>query len=137
MSEWGEIIKTFHEVNNFLHPQTLARRLADLTLEKKASDVKIFDLRRITNVADFFVVCSADSDVQVKAISNHLIETMSEENMKPWHVEGLQKRQWVLLDFVDVVVHVFLPEVRDFYGLERLWGDAEIEEIVDVPPAKS
>ena len=120
-----------------MHPQTLARRLANLTLEKKASNVKIFDLRRITNVADFFVVCSAESDVQVKAISNHLIETMSGDDTKPWHVEGLQQRQWVLLDFVDVVVHIFLPEVRDFYGLERLWGDAEIEEIVDVPPAKS
>lgn len=120
-----------------MHPQILARRLANLTLEKKASNVQIFDLRRITNVADFFVVCTADSDVQVKAISNHLIETMTDEDMKPWHVEGLQQRQWVLLDFVDVVVHIFLPEVRDFYGLERLWGDAEIEEIIDVPPEKS
>jgi len=124
-------------VKNFLHPKTLARRLAQLTLEKKASNVKIFDLRPLTNVTDFFVVCTAESDVQVKAISNHVIETMTMKSMKPWHVEGLEQRQWVLLDFVDVVVHIFLPEVREFYGLERLWGDAEIEEIVDVPAAKS
>lgn len=120
-----------------MHPKTLARRLAQLTLEKKASNVKIFDLRPLTNVTDFFVVCSAESDVQVKAISNHVIESMTMKSMKPWHVEGLEQRQWVLLDFVDVVVHIFLPEVREFYGLERLWGDAEIEEIVDVPAAKS
>jgi ribosome-associated protein len=120
-----------------LHPKTLARRLANLTLEKKASNVKIFDLRPLTNVTDFFVVCSADSDVQVKAVCDHLIETMTKKSMKPWHVEGLEKRQWVLLDFVDVVVHIFLPDVRDFYGLERLWGDAEIEEIGDVPKSKT
>lgn len=120
-----------------MHPKTLARRLAKITLEKKASNVKIFDLRPLTNVTDFFVVCSADSEVQVKAICDHLSETMSKKAMKPWHVEGLEKRQWVLLDFVDVVVHIFLPEVREFYGLERLWGDAEIEEIVDVHEPKT
>jgi len=116
-----------------LHSKTLARRLAKITLEKKASNVKIFDLRPLTDVTDFFVVCSADSEVQVKAICDHLLDSMLEKKDRPWHVEGLEKRQWVLLDFVDVVVHIFLPDVRDFYGLERLWGDAEIEEVVDVP----
>lgn len=120
-----------------MHPKTLARRLANIALEKKASDVKMFDLRPLTSITDFFVICSADSDVQVKAICDHLIETMAKRRMRPWHVEGLENRQWVLLDFVDVVVHIFLPEVREYYGLERLWGDAEIEEIVDVHVAKS
>lgn len=114
-----------------MHPKTLARRLAQAALEKKATDVKIFDLRRLTSITDFFVICSADSDVQVKAVCEHLVETMDKKRVRPWHLEGLETRQWVLLDYVDVVVHIFLPEVRDYYGLERLWGDAEIEDVVD------
>lgn len=112
-------------------PKTLSKKIANLALSKKANNVLILDLRKLTDMADFFVVCSADSDVQVKAIADAIVDGMEDVGSPPWHQEGLTNRQWVLLDFVDVVVHVFHKEMRKFYGLEKLWGDAKIEEIAD------
>ena len=109
----------------------LARQLAKYTLEKKAYDVMILDLRKLTDITDFFVLCSADSDTQVKAIVDHIDEKMRRRKMKPWHVEGYENLRWVLLDYVDVVVHVFLRETREYYSLETLWGDAKTEVITD------
>ena len=109
----------------------LAERAARLALEKKAHDILILDLRKLTSAADCFVVCTADSDTQVKAIADHVSETLGAEGMKPWHIEGLEGRKWVLLDYVDVVVHVFYSETRDFYSLEALWGDAPSVRIDD------
>jgi ribosome-associated protein len=109
----------------------LARRAAYLALEKKAADIQIFDVSRLTSIADFFVICTGSTDTHVRAISEHIVEELEAERIKPWHVEGGQTCRWVLIDFVDVVVHIFQPEVRDYYGLERLWGDARIEEVRD------
>lgn len=109
----------------------LARKLAKLALTKKATDIKILDLRKITTITDFFVICSGSSDPQVKAIADNVIDGSKKFGEKPWHKEGFTHRNWVLLDYVNVVVHVFLPETRSFYGLEKLWGDAEITEIKD------
>ncbi len=109
----------------------LARQLAKYSLEKKAFDVMIMDLRKLTDITDFFVLCSADSDTQVKAIVDHIDEKMRERKIKPWHVEGYENLRWVLLDYVDVVVHVFVKETREYYSLETLWGDAKIEMIED------
>ncbi|HHM24203.1 MAG TPA: ribosome silencing factor [Bacteroidetes bacterium] len=109
----------------------LARQLAKYTLEKKAYDVMILDLRKLTDVTDFFVLCSADSDTQVKAIVDHIDEKMRRRKLRPWHVEGYENLRWVLLDFVDVVVHVFQRETREFYSLETLWGDAKTEIVED------
>jgi ribosome-associated protein len=117
-------------------PKTLAKKLAQLTLTKKASDVVIMDLRKLTDMADFFVVCSADSDTQVKAIADAVADGAEKFNSPPWHQEGLTHRQWVLLDFVDVVVHVFHREARRYYAIEKLWGDAVIEEVSDDAPPK-
>jgi ribosome-associated protein len=97
-------------------------------LSKKAEDVLLLDLRKITTMADFFIICTGRSDVQVKAIADEVIEGARREKIKIYHAEGLETRTWVLLDFVDVVVHIFQPRVRDYYQLERLWGDAEAEE---------
>ncbi len=108
--------------------RTIARKLVELVLSKKAEDVLLLDLRKITNMADFFIICTGRSDVQVKAIADSVIEGARQEKIKIYHAEGLEARTWVLLDFVDVVVHVFQPKVRDYYQLERLWGDAEVEE---------
>ncbi len=115
-------------------PRTLARKIAKLALAKKASNVTIMDLRKLTDMADFFVVCSGDSDVQVKAIADYISGETEKTGTGAWHEEGLSQRQWVLLDFVDVVVHVFHKEIRKFYGLEKLWGDAKIEVVSDTPP---
>lgn len=117
-------------------PRTLARKIARLALTKKASDVTIMDLRKLTDVADFFVVCSADSDVQVKAIADAVAEGTERLGTQPWHSEGLSHRQWILLDYVDVVIHIFHREMRAFYGLEKLWGDAKSEIVTDEPARK-
>lgn len=104
-----------------------ARQIVDLALSKKARDVVLMDLRDISNVADYFICCHGDSDVQVKAISQAIDRGMREKGERPWHKEGLDYFYWVLLDYVNIVVHIFQEQARSFYGLERLWGDAMIE----------
>jgi ribosome-associated protein len=108
----------------------LARKAADLALDKKAYDIKILDLRNVSSVCDFFVICSADADVQVKAIADHIADELNDDGARCWHREGYKSMRWVLLDYVDVVIHVFQRGVREFYGLEDLWGDAPTEEVV-------
>jgi ribosome-associated protein len=114
----------------------LAKAVAKLTLTKKASDVLILDLRKLTAVTDFFVVCTADSDVQVRAIADAVEEGLGKKGIRPWHREK-GSPNWVLLDFVDVVLHVFHKQARGFYSLERLWGDADITEVKDAAPVKA
>lgn len=114
-------------------PKTLAKKIALCALTKKAHDVTIMDLRKVTDMADFFVICSGDSDTQVKAIADAVTDGMELAGVAAWHREGLSERQWVLLDYVDVVVHVFHKEARKFYGLEKLWGDAKSESVEDAP----
>jgi len=93
----------------------------------------MMDLRKLTDMADFFVVCSADSDVQVKAIADAVSEGTDNLGVQQWHSEGVAQRQWILLDYVDVVVHIFHRDARKFYNIEKLWGDAKVESIKDEP----
>ena len=93
--------------------------------EKKAEDIRVLDLRKVSDAADCFIICSASSDPHVKALVTALVDSLRAAGHKPWHVEGMEQRRWVLMDLVDLVVHVFLPQVREYYALERLWGDAE------------
>lgn len=109
----------------------LAKKIADLSLSKKAEDIIILDIRKLTTITDFFVICSGNSDKHVKAIVDVIKEELEKFGVKPWHREGYQYLNWVLLDYIDVVVHVFQKEIRGFYSLERLWGDAEIISISD------
>ena len=99
--------------------------------DKKASNIVLMDLRDIfSTMTDFFVICSATSDTQVDCISNAIEEEVYKANKeKPWMSEGKSTSQWVLLDYVNVVVHVFLKDKREFYQLEELWGDAKITKI--------
>ena len=99
-------------------------RAAGLALDLKADDVVVLDLRGVSSATDFFVLANGNSDIQVRAISEHIIEQLAKEGVRPLHVEGLDRARWVLLDFVDFVVHVFHPQAREFYQLELLWGDA-------------
>ena len=117
--------------------KTLAKKIAQFALIKKAHAVTIMDLRKITDMADFFVVCSADSDVQVKAVADAVADGTDDLGLSPWHREGLSQRQWILLDYVDVVVHIFHKETRKYYGIEKLWGDAKIEVVQDSPKKTS
>jgi ribosome-associated protein len=100
-------------------------------LEKKAADIVVLDLRKVKNsIADFFVICSGSSDKQIDAIANSIDEEVYKtlkENV--WHSEGKNNKEWMLLDYIDVVAHVFRKDRREFYSLERLWGDADIREI--------
>ncbi len=99
-------------------------RATELALERKALDVLALDLRGISSATDFFVLATGNSDVQVKAIADHVVEELKKEGHRPDHVEGLETGRWVLLDYIDFVVHVFHPQARAFYQLESLWGDA-------------
>lgn len=100
------------------------RRVGELALELKALDVVALDLRGINSATDYFVLASGASDVQVKAVAGHIVDEMKKEGQRPAHVEGMDGGRWVLLDYIDFVVHVLHPESRDFYQLESLWGDA-------------
>ena len=113
-------------------------------LSKKGSDIVILDVRKLTSAADFFVLCSADSDTQVKAIADAVQEGTEAKGERPWHSEGYQARTWVVVDYVDVVAHVFHREARAFYNLERLWRDAGRTDVADsgetehaAPPRKT
>ncbi|WP_158825443.1 ribosome silencing factor [Mucilaginibacter lacusdianchii] len=97
--------------------------------EKKGNEIVRLDLRNInSSVSDYFVICHADSSTQVKAIANSVEEEIFKAtNAEPWRKEGLQNSEWILLDYIDVVVHIFRTDKREFYGVEDLWGDAEIK----------
>jgi ribosome-associated protein len=100
------------------------QRAANLALELKADDVIVLDLRGISSATDHFLLASGRSDTQVKAIADHITDELKKEGVRPAHVEGKQTGRWVLLDYIDFVVHVFHPQAREFYQLENLWGDA-------------
>ncbi len=112
--------------------RVLAAIAVDAILEKKGRDIIVMDMREVSGVADYFVICTGDSDRQINAIADEIRERIrSECNERPWHTEGTNHLKWVLLDYVDVVVHIFDMERRDFYDLERLWGDAPKEQVQD------
>ena len=106
-----------------------AQRAAALCLDMKANDVVVLDLRKVTDMTDCFVIASGTSDTHVRSIGEHVIAELKREGIQVHHVEGLEQGRWVLLDYVDFVVHLFHPTLRSFYQLERLWSDAEAIEI--------
>lgn len=108
---------------------SIAARAAE---DKKAADVKILDLRDLTLVADYFVICSGRTFIQVQSVAQGIMDSMSEEGYSPRHIEGLRLARWVLIDYGDIVVHVFQQDDREYYGLERLWGDAPTIELEKV-----
>ena len=103
-----------------------AQRAAALCLDRKANEVTLLGLAGVTDMTDFFVIASGTSDTHVRAIAEHVISELKKEGVTVNHVEGLSQGRWVLLDYVDFVVHLFHPTLRQFYQLERLWGDAEV-----------
>jgi ribosome-associated protein len=97
--------------------------------DKKAIDLTVLDLRKAAGFTDFFLICSGSNPRQIRAIADSVMETLAEDGVKPAHVEGYDRSEWVLLDYFDFIVHIFVPETRMFYGLERLWGNAERIEV--------
>ena len=106
----------------------LLDHIAELALEKKATNVISLDVRGLSSITNHYLICSADTEPQVKAIADNIRRGMPDN---PWHLEGYEKLKWVLLDYVDLVVHVFRSEERYYYNLEKLWADAPIIEFSD------
>jgi ribosome-associated protein len=103
-------------------------------VDKKAVDVVVLDLRNTPAFTDHFVLCSGLNQRQVKAIADAIEETLRASKVRPAHIEGYDRAEWVLMDFFTFIVHIFTPQTREFYSLERLWGDAERIEIKDSEP---
>jgi ribosome-associated protein len=99
-----------------------AVRAAD---DKKAVDLTVLDLKQAAGFTDYFVICSGNNPRQVRAIADSVMETLAASGAKPAHLEGYERSEWILIDYFDFIVHVFSPDTRSFYGLERLWGSAE------------
>ncbi|MDZ7683019.1 MAG: ribosome silencing factor [Fodinibius sp.] len=98
----------------------------------KAKDITVLDVHELTTLADKFVICHAQTDVQIKALADNVAkETKEQLDEKPWKEEGRETRRWVILDYVNVVVHIFKEELREYYALERMWNDASIKKIED------
>ena len=113
-------------------PSEISRAVA-AALDKKATDVVVLDLRHTPAFTDFFVLCSGQNQRQVRAIADNVEEALRAIKIRPAHVEGYDRSEWVLMDFFNFIVHVFSPDTRAFYGLERLWGDAERIDVSDEP----
>jgi len=107
----------------------VSKLAAAAALDKRATDVVVLDLRELTIVCDYFVIASARNTIHSKAVADGIAERLAEEGRRPRHIEGLPTATWVLMDYGDVVVHIFLPEERGYYDLERLWQEAKVEQI--------
>ena len=107
-----------------MQPKKIALLAHSAADEKQAEDLVILDIAKLTSISNYFVITHGNSDRHVKAIAEHVREVMKGHKVSLWHLEGMQQGQWVLLDFGSVIVHVFYKETREFYSLERLWGEA-------------
>ena len=107
------------------------KKIAKLMLEKKAIEIKIFDVRKITSMTDYFIVCTSESEPQTKAITSHIERTGKKRGVKPVNIEGQNRNEWVLMDYINFIVHIFSKDKRSFYDLDRLWGDAKITNIIE------
>ena len=105
----------------------LPKAITQLMLDKTATEIKIINVSKLTSLTDYFIICSSDSEPKTKAIMNHIKDKIHEKyNIKPLHLEGIENFEWVLLDYVNIVVNIFNKEKREYYNIERLWADAKI-----------
>jgi ribosome-associated protein len=111
----------------------LAQRAAAIALDHKANDVVVLSLKGVSDMTDYFVIASGTSDTHVRSLGESIEEELKKAGTAPHHVEGLRQGRWVLLDYVDFVVHLFHPSLRNFYQLERLWSDAEVVPVTAQP----
>lgn len=115
-----------------MNPKEIALAAAKALDSKKGLDIKVLETAHLTTLADYFVICAATSTTQVKALADACEKALKDAGEPPHHIEGHRGGTWVLLDFSSVVVHVFMEEAREFYGLERLWGDARPVDLSEV-----
>ena len=116
-----------------MEAESIARRAAEAAVDELARNVVIIDLREKSDAVDFFVLCSALSDMHIRAVLSGIEAELGNQGIKPHHREGQAGSKWMLLDYIDVVIHVFHPTTREFYAIEELWGDAPIERFDDGP----
>ena len=132
MSNKNEFLKT-NKLGGLNNSKKISKLASALMLEKKAYDIKIIDVKKITTLTDIFMICTSDSDVQSRAITNNIKEGLDKYKIKPLNIEGYQFLKWVLMDYVNVTINIFQKEYRNFYNIERLWADAKVETIKDKP----
>ena len=113
-------------------PKEIAIAAARALDSKKANDLMVLETGHLTTLADYFVICTATSSTQIKALSDHCEKTLKEAGEEPHHIEGHRGGTWVLMDYSSVVIHLFMPEAREFYNLERLWSDATPLDLSDI-----
>jgi ribosome-associated protein len=118
-----------HDVSRQLNPEEMVAAVADLAADRKALDIVQLDLRGMIGYADYFVICSGRTDRQTRAIHDGIHEGMKARGILPRRVEGVTESRWILMDYLDVVVHVFTPDTREYYRLEQLWGEAPSEAV--------
>ena len=127
-SAWATARRSTTE-NQTLDAVALANRIASIAADKKAREVRVIDLRGIVSYTDFFVICSGNTERQTKAIHDAVYEDLKHEGLLPRRVEGARDSRWVLMDYLDAVVHIFTPEARSFYRLEQLWGEVPARSV--------
>jgi ribosome-associated protein len=115
--------------SSVLAGEALVERIVEVASDRKAVDIRVLDVRGIVGYTDWFVICSGRSERQTKAIHDAVYESLKADGVLPRRVEGAREARWVLLDYLDAVVHVFTPEAREFYRLEQLWGEAPSRQV--------
>lgn len=121
--------KTVNQISTQLDSLKFSKMIAEIIKSKKGFDINILDLRKLSGITDCFVICSADADRQVKAIADEIEDKLLENRIRCLHKEGYQTMNWIILDYFDVIVHIFKADVRSYYNLEKLWGDAPLIKI--------
>jgi ribosome-associated protein len=112
-----------------LAPDALVDRVAAIASDKKAMDIRVLDVRGVVSYTDYFVICSGNTERQTKAIHDAVYEDLKREGRLPRRVEGAREASWVLMDYLDAVIHIFTPEARSFYRLEQLWGEVPARSV--------
>jgi len=112
-----------------VNPKKISHKIANILLSKKAKDIVIIDIKKATDIASYFILCTALSTSHSRTLSQEVEKKLKEDDTRLWHIEGYSYGHWILMDYVDVIVHIFLKEDRDYYGIEDLWGDLPQERI--------
>ena len=110
-------------------PESLVERIADIASDRKAIDIRVIDLRGVVGYTDYFLICSGNTERQTKAIHDTIHRSLKDEGLLPRRVEGASQGTWVLMDYLDCVVHIFTPDARAFYRLDQLWGEAPVRSV--------
>jgi len=112
-----------------VEPGALVDRVASIASDKKANDIRVLDVRGVVSYTDYFVICSGNTERQAKAIHDAVHEELKRDGLLPRRVEGAREARWILMDYLDAVIHIFTPEARSFYRLEQLWGEVPVRSV--------